>query len=90
MHAIHPQLPRAVIVGLAVALTATVLLVALAGRLGDVQLGPSHGAAASSAGAGGAVAVSQATAARPAWLAGPFAPLATPVRSPLSVHVQAR
>ena len=38
MHVVHPHLPRAVIVSLAAALATIVIMMALAARLGDVQL----------------------------------------------------
>lgn len=39
MHVSHPHLPRAVTVALAAALATIVIMLALAARLGDVQIG---------------------------------------------------
>ncbi len=81
MHVIHPHLPRAVTVTLAAALATIVIMLALAARLGDVQLSQSQ--ASSPARPTVTHAAPQLTARvtahaaprPPAWLTNPFTPL---------------
>jgi hypothetical protein len=83
MHAIHPHLPRAVTVALAAALATIVIMLVLAARLGDVQIGQNQ---ASSPPSPTVTRVAPQLTARlsvpaaprptvPAWLSNPFTPL---------------
>ena len=83
MHVIHPHLPRAVTVALAAALATVVVMLALAARLGDVQIGQNQ---ASSPPRLTVTRVAPQLTARlsspaaprptvPAWLSSPFTPL---------------
>lgn len=83
MHLIHPHLPRAMTVALAAALATLVIMLALAARLGDVQIGQNQ--AFSSPRPTVTRLVPQLTARAsvpaaprptvPAWLTNPFTPL---------------
>ena len=83
MHVIHPHLPRAVTVALAAALATVVIMLALAARLGDVQIGqnqsPSSPRLTVTRVAPQLTARLSVPAAPrptvPAWLSNPFTPL---------------
>ena len=83
MHAIHPHLPRAVTVALAAALATVVIMLALAVRLGDVQIGQNQapvpsGQTVTRVAPQLTARLSVPAAPRPtvpAWLSSPFTPL---------------
>jgi hypothetical protein len=83
MHVIHPHLPRAVTAALAAALATIVIMLTLAARLGDVQIGQNQ---ASSPPRPTVTRLAHQVTARPsvpaaprptvpAWLTNPFTPL---------------
>jgi hypothetical protein len=88
MHLVDPHLPRAVTVTLAAALATIVIVLAVAARLSDVQLGlgqvasPARQTLAHAAPALSAPVRARAALRATAWLSDPFAPL-VPEQVPL-------
>lgn len=71
MHAIHPQLPRHVLMALLGAMLTLLVVLVLASRVGDVSLGSGSQSAAGNAAPAAVQTVRSAHA--PAWLTNPFA-----------------
>jgi len=73
MHAIHPHIPRAMLVTLAAAVMTILVLLVFAARVGDISFNSSANGSASAAAS--APTISTPVQLRePAWLANPLAP----------------
>lgn len=72
MHAIHPHIPRAMLVALAAAVLTILVLLVFFARVGDISLGSSSSGTAAPAATAKLNAPSEIRG--PSWLTNPFAP----------------